>query len=369
MFIEKIELIKIFLSYLEPFTTSGWTEDGNYGIIVKIFSDGVVGWGESPAGNGPWYNEETTNTAWSIQKDFLVPLILGKSIEYPNQTGKIFSHVRGNNKAKAGIEFALWDLYGKQTGKSLSGLLGGSKNKVEVGVSIGIQKNIDTLIRKVEEYISEGYRRIKIKIKPGYDVEPVRAIRKKWEHFPLQVDANSAYSFEDANHLKQLDEFNLLLIEQPLAHDDIYEHSKLQKLLATPLCLDESIVSLHHAKTAIELNACKIINIKPARVGGLSIAKSIHDLCESSGVPVWCGGMLETGIGRTNNVALASLSNFTLPGDISANNRYFKRDIVLNPFSLNKDGTLTVPDKPGCGAEVDEKLLESVTLEKIEFRK
>jgi len=366
--IEKIELRKIFLSYLEPFTTSGWTEDGNYGIIVKVYSNGIIGWGESPAGDGPWYNEETNNTAWSIQKDFLVPLILGKSIEHPNQIEKIFSHVRGNNIAKAGIEFAFWDLFGKQTGKSLSELLGGVKDEVEVGISIGIQKNTDILIQKVEEYICEGYRRIKIKIKPGYDVEPVIAIRKRWEHFPLQVDANSAYSFDEAKKLNQLDKFNLLFIEQPLAHDDIYEHSKLQKLFKTPICLDESIISLRHAKSAIELNACKIINIKPSRVGGLAAAKSIHDLSETSGVPVWCGGMLETGIGRAINVALASLSNFTLPGDISANSRYFKRDIVLNPFTLNKDGTLTVPTRAGIGAEVDEEFLESITLEKIEFR-
>ncbi len=369
MLIEKIEIRKIFLPYLEPFTTSGWTEDGNYATIIKIFSEGEIGWGESPVGNGPWYNEETTETAWHIQKDFLVPLILEKSIEHPSDIEKIFLPVRMNNIAKAGIEFALWDLYGKQTGQSLSKLLGGSKNKVEVGVSIGIQKDIETLIHKIENYISEGYRRIKIKIKPGYDVEPVHAIRKRWKEFPLQVDANSAYSFEEAKQLKKLDEFNLLLIEQPLAHDDIYEHSKLQKLLNTPICLDESIISLQHAKAAIELNACKIINIKPSRVGGLSAAKSIHDLCEKVEVPVWCGGMLETGIGRAINVALASLPNFILPGDISANNRYFKKDIVHNPFTLNNDGTLTVPSKPGSGAEVDEGFLESITLEKIEFNK
>ncbi|HSP87865.1 MAG TPA: o-succinylbenzoate synthase [Ignavibacteriaceae bacterium] len=368
MIIEKIEIRKIFLPYLEPFTTSGWTEDGNYAIIVKVFSEGIIGWGESPESNGPWYNEETNDTGWSIQKDFLVPMVLGKDIQHPDQTEKIFSSVKGNNIAKSGIEFAIWDLYGKKTGKSLSQLLGGKKKKVEVGVSIGIQKDNETLIKKIEGYLSEGYRRIKIKIKPGYDIEPVRSIRKKWKDFPLQVDANSAYTFDKAKKLKKLDDYNLLLIEQPLAHDDIYEHSKLQELIKTPICLDESITSLRHANTAIDLKACGIINIKPSRVGGLTPAKEIHDLSESSGIPVWCGGMLETGIGRAINVALASLSNFTLPGDISANSRYFKRDIVRNPFSLNEDGTLTVPDKPGSGAEVDEEFLDSITLEKTEFK-
>jgi len=367
MIIQKIELRKIFLPYHEPFTTSGWTENGNSSIIVRIFSGGITGWGESPVGEGPWYNEETTDTAWLIQKDFLVPLILGKSIEHPAQTEQLFSQVRGNKFAKAGIEFALWDLYAKQKGESLSRLLGGVKDKVEIGVSIGIQKSIEVLLEKVNSYISEGYRRIKIKIKPGYDILPVREIRKQWEDFPLQVDANSGYSFDEAKHLKQLDEFNLLLIEQPLAHDDIYEHSKLQKLLNTPLCLDESVLSFQHAKTAVELGSCRIINIKPSRVGGLSQAKSIHDFCKISDIPVWCGGMLETGIGRAVNVALAGLPGFSLPGDISANSRYFKRDIVTNPFTLNKDGTLTVPDKPGHGAEVDEEYLESITLEKTEF--
>ncbi len=244
MIIEKIELRKIFLPYLEPFTTSGWTEDGNYAAVVKIFSEGEIGWGESPVSNGPWYNEETTDTAWHIQKDFLVPLILGKSINHPGEIEKIFLPVRLNNIAKAGIEFAIWDLYGKLTGKSLSHLLGGAKNKVEVGVSIGIQKDNEILINKIESYIKEGYRRIKIKIKPGYDIEPVRLIRKRWENFPLQVDANSAYTFDGAKKLKELDDFNLLLIEQPLAHDDIYEHSKLQKLLKL-LCALMKVLHLY----------------------------------------------------------------------------------------------------------------------------
>jgi O-succinylbenzoate synthase len=368
MLIEKIELRKIFLPYLEPFTTSGWTEDGSHAIIIKVFSDEEIGWGESPESNSPWYNEETTDTGWLIQKNFLVPLVLGKNIKHPEIVNKLFNKVKGNNIAKSGIEFAIWDLYGKRNRKSLSQLLGGEKNKIEVGISIGIQKDDNTLLKKIEVYLAEGYKRIKIKIKPGYDIVPVHCIRKKWADISLQVDANSAYTFNEAKKLKALDEFNLLLIEQPLAYDDIYEHSKLQELISTPLCLDESIKSPGDAKTAINLKACKVINIKPSRVGGLTPAKSIHDLSENSGIPVWCGGMLETGIGRAVNVALASLPDFKLPGDISANSRYFKRDIVKNPFLLNNDGTLTVPDKPGCGAEVDEEFLESITLEKAEFK-
>ncbi len=367
MKIDKIELRKIFLPYIKPFETSGWVEKGNSGIIVKIFSGGVAGYGEAPVGLEPWYNEETTESAWAVMRDVLVPLILNTDINSPKDIDKLFSPVRGNKIARAGIEFAVWDLWGRIHKKSLSKLLGGTRTKVEAGVSIGIQQDIDTLINTVENYLREGYRRIKIKIKPGWDVEAVKAIRSVWKDIPFQVDANSIYTLSDANHLAKLDEYNLLLIEQPLAHDDIFEHSKLQKIVQTPICLDESIISTEHARTAIEIGACKIINIKACRVGGLTAAKKIHDLSEENGVPVWCGGMLETGIGRAVNAALASLPNFTLPGDLSANERYFHRDIVLNPFTLNSDGTLTVPNSAGSGAEVDEKFLDEVTLQKLEL--
>lgn len=368
MKIDKIEIRKIFLPYKNPFKTSGWIENGNSGIIIKVYSEGLIGWGECPVGKEPYYLEETTSTAWSILHEILIPKILKKNLTNPDETNKIFSSIRGNNFAIAGLEFALWDLFGKAKNKSLSEMLGGKRKKIDVGVSIGIQKNIETLLDKISKYLEEGYKRIKIKIMPGWDVKPVQAIRKKWENIILQVDANSIYNLRDAEHLKKLDEFNLLLIEQPLAYNDIYEHSILQKKIKTPICLDESIISYNHAKWAVEIGACKIINIKPGRVGGLSSSKKIHDYTFEKNVPVWCGGMLETGIGRSLNASLASLENFKLPGDISANDRYFEKDIVLNPFKLNSDGTLNVPDKPGNGAEVDEKFLEKITLEKIEIK-
>ncbi|HVO76117.1 MAG TPA: o-succinylbenzoate synthase [Ignavibacteriaceae bacterium] len=365
MIIEKIEIRKIFLPYLKPFETSGWVEKGNSGIIVKIYSDGVIGWGEAPVGLEPFYNEETTETAWHIQKDFLIPILFKNNISSPEHLNNLFSPIRANKIARAGIEFAFWDLWGKMMNKSISSLLGGTRKIIEVGVSIGIQKNINELIKNIEGYLDKGYKRIKIKIKPGYDVVPVKAIRLAYPDILLQVDANSIYTLNDALQLKELDDFNLLLIEQPLGHDDIYEHSLLQKKFKTPLCLDESIVSLKHAEAAVELGACRVINIKACRVGGLSEAKKIHDFCLSKDIPVWCGGMLETGIGRAINVQLASLPGFTLPGDISANDRYFKKDIVLNPFSLNADGTIDVPQKPGSGAEADEEYLDSVTQDKL----
>jgi O-succinylbenzoate synthase len=291
-------------------------------------------------------------------------MLLEKDIIEPDIINILFKPVRGNKIAKTALEFAVWDILGKAKGMSISELLEGNRKQVLVGVSIGIQKDIKLLLVKVEKYLAQGYKRIKIKIKPGYDVEPVRAIRKEFPEIMLQVDANSIYKLSDYEHLKKLDEFNLLLIEQPLAHDDIYQHSKLQKELKTPVCLDESITSTEDALFALEIDACRVINIKPSRVGGLTESKRIHDLCLKKSIPVWCGGMLETGIGRSFNAGLASLPGFSLPGDISANDRYFENDIVLNPFKLNSNGTLDVPDLPGCGAIVDEEFLERITLEK-----
>ncbi len=370
MKIDRIEIRRIYLPYVKPFTSSGWTENGNSGIIIRVDMDGVTGWGEAPVSKEPFYVEETTGTAWSVIKEILIPLLLKNSFEIETMTeevNNIFSRVRGNKIAVAGLEFAFWDLLGKIKKTSLSKMLGGTRKKIDVGVSIGIQENISSLLNLIDNYLNEGYKRIKIKIKPGWDLEPVSEIRKNWKYTLLQVDANSAYKLDDAVHLCRLDEYNLLFIEQPLAHDDLYEHSILQKKIKTPICLDESITSLLQAKSAIAMNACKVINVKSSRVGGLINAKNIHDIAEENNVPVWCGGMLETGIGRAFNVALASLPNFKLPGDISANKRYFQKDIVLNPFELNADGTLTVPEKPGSGAIVDEKFLEKITLEKLIF--
>ncbi len=367
MKIERVELRKIRLPYVAPFETSGWREDGSYAVIVRVDAAGITGWGESPVGSSPFYNEENTNTVWTIQQDFLVPMLLQADLRGPEDVPLAFARVRGNRMAKAGLEFAVWDLFGKLQGRSLKEMLGGTRDRVPVGVSVGIQKDIDTLIRVVGGYLEEGYRRIKLKIRPGWDIEPTRAVRNTWPDLMLQVDANSIYHLSDAEHLARLDEFNLLLIEQPLEHDDIFDHAKLKPYLKTPLCLDESIVSPAHARWAIEMQACDIINIKPSRIGGFVDAKRIHDMAQEAGMPVWHGGMLETGIGRAANVALASLPNFSLPGDISANARYFARDIVHNPFTLNEDSTLTVPTAPGCGAEVDEAYLDEVTVERWEM--
>jgi o-succinylbenzoate synthase len=369
MRIERVELRKILLPYPAPFETSGWRETGSHAVIVRVDAQGVTGWGESPVGESPFYNEENTRTVWAMQQDFLAPALLDAELASPEDVTPAFARVRGNRMAKAGLEFAVWDLFGRLEGRSLKEMLGGVRERVEVGVSVGIQPDIDTLLDRVSSYLDQGYARIKLKIKPGWDIEPTRAVREAWPDLKLQVDANSIYHLDDAERLVELDRFDLLLIEQPLAHDDIFDHAKLKPILRTPLCLDESIVSPDHARWAIEMQACDIINIKPSRIGGYADARRIHDLAQDSGIPVWHGGMLETGIGRAGNVALASLPNFMLPGDISANDRYFKRDIVFNPFTLNRDSTLTVPDAPGCGAEVDEAYLDEITVERWELRR
>ncbi|MBX0329435.1 o-succinylbenzoate synthase [Oscillochloris sp. ZM17-4] len=363
MRLEKIEIRRITLPFLSPFETSGWREEANHSLIVRLFAEGAEGWGEAPVGAGPWYNEETYATAWVMLRDILAPMALGADLSGPEDVDALFARVRGNRITRSGIEFAAWDLFGKLRGQSLSAMLGGTRATVDVGVSVGVQQDIATLLQVVGGYVASGYRRVKLKIKPGWDIEPTRAVRERWPDLKLQVDANSIYTLDAAEHLAELDAFGLLLIEQPLGHDDIFDHAKLQKRLRTPICLDESIVSPEHARWALEMGACGVINIKPSRVGGLTAAKQIHDMAQAAGVPVWCGGMLETGIGRAANVALASLSNFTLPGDISASDRYFRRDVVSNPFSLNADSTLSVPTAPGVGAEVDLDYLDSITAE------
>jgi O-succinylbenzoate synthase len=365
MRIQQVELRSIDLPYVSPFETSGWRETGSNAILVRIEADGVSGWGESPVGPGPWYNEETTATALIMQRDILAPVLMQHDISEPNDVQKIFANVRANRIAQSGLEFAVWDWFGNANKQSLKSMLGGVRDTVSVGVSVGIQKDIDTLLQVVGAYVDAGYQRIKLKIKPGWDIEPTRAVRNAWPHIMLQVDANSIYTLHDAEHLAQLDEFGLLLIEQPLAHDDIIDHAKLQRALKTPICLDESIVSPEHARWAIELRACGVINIKPSRVGGFAAAVQIHDMAMAADIPVWCGGMLETGIGRAANVALASLPNFVLPGDISANARYFTRDVVTNPFLLNDDSSLTVPNSIGNGAQLDMDYLDSITTHKI----
>jgi O-succinylbenzoate synthase len=298
----------------------------------------------------------------------VAPLLLGRNLISAQDFQKRVEGIRGHHLAKAGVEMALWDLLGKRDGKSLREMFGGTRDKVEVGVSIGIQESAAALVRTVESYLQKGYRRVKIKIKPGREIEETSAVRDAYPNLRLQVDANSAYTLETAGALKPLDDLDLLLIEQPLYEDDIWDHRKLQAELKTPVCLDESILSPRHARYALEMEACKIINIKPARVAGLSQGMLVHDYCQERNVPVWCGGMLETGVGRASNLALASLPGFILPGDISASDRYYQRDITNERFVLNNDSTIDVPNAPGLGVTMDEEALKQFTLSQITLK-
>jgi O-succinylbenzoate synthase len=368
MKIESVELRHIKMKLVSPFKTSMGTDFFVEHIIIKVQSGGITGWGECVAEGNPFYSYETVKTSWHILRDFLITTILGRQLSNIDVAINNWRHVRGHRMAKAGLEAALWDLFAKAKNLSLSKLFGGVRKKIDVGVSIGIQNSEKDLLKKVEDYIQEGYKRIKIKIQPGYDVKPVKTLRKYFPEIMLQVDANSAYSLKDIKTIKKLDEFDLLLIEQPLGYEDVYQHSKLQREIRTPICLDESIHSLDDTLAALELDACRIINIKPGRVGGFTEAIKIHNYCMKNKIPVWCGGMLETGIGRAGNVALASLKNFTLPGDISASKRYFEQDIVDPEFIVDKDGTMNVPDGLGIGVKVCEKLLNKVTAAKELFK-
>lgn len=364
MKIQNITIRHLKMKMKAPFTTSFGTFVNKEFLLLETTDElGNKGWGESVAFDSPWYNEETYKTNWIILEDFLIPLVKGKDIKHPDEINELFAFIRKNNMAKAALEGAIWDLYAKRTHQTLASALGGHKKQIEVGISIGIQKSVEELLSLIEGYVNEGYKRIKVKIKPGWDVDVIRAIRERFPDVPLMADANSAYSLEDATLLKQLDEFNLTMIEQPLASDDIIDHATLQKQLKTPICLDESIHSLEDARKAIELGSCGIINIKIGRVGGLTESKKIHDYCESKGIPVWCGGMLESGIGRAHNVAITTLSNFIMPGDTAGSERYWERDII-DPEVTVEDGYITVPDQPGIGYEPNLERIEKFTVNK-----
>jgi o-succinylbenzoate synthase len=368
MKITNITIRHLQMKLKAPFTTSfGTFTNKDFLLLEAKDQDGTIGWGESVAFHSPWYNEETLQTNWHMLEDFLIPLILNKEINHPNEVSEIFAPIRKNNMAKSTIEGAVWDIYTQQTNQSLASALGGTKDKIEVGISIGIQKSIEDLVVLVDEYVKEGYKRIKVKIKPGWDVEVMRTLRENFPNVAIMADANSAYRLEEAELLKQLDEFDLTMIEQPLASDDIIDHSHLQKMLNTPICLDESIHSVEDARKAVELGSTKIINIKIGRVGGLTEAKKIHDYCEANGIPVWCGGMLESGIGRAHNVALTTLSNFILPGDTASSNRYWEKDIIL-PEVVAVNGYIEVPQTAGIGYEVDREAVESFTVAKKNYK-
>jgi O-succinylbenzoate synthase len=362
--IEQVELRHIRLPLIHPFETSFGREEMRDIIVVKAWAEGLVGYGESASMTAPLYNYETTETCWHIQRDFLVPRLLQADIDDATALVNLFAPVRGHNMAKTGPEQAWWDLQAKREGQPLSHLLGGTRDRIQSGVSIGIQESVNHLLERIASFVAQGYRRVKIKIKPGWDLRVVEAVRKRFPDLPLMVDANSAYTLADFGLLKALDDYDLMMIEQPLGYDDIFDHAKLQSQIKTPLCLDESISTPDHARWAIELGSCRIINIKPARVGGLFQARRMHDICHQHNVPVWCGGLLESGIGRAHNVAISSLPNFRLPADLSASNRYYTQDIVVPPWELNADGTITVPTTPGIGVEINEELLEKSTVRK-----
>ena len=359
--IDGVELRLIRLPLLEPFETSFGKIDSRLIFLVCLQAGGLQGWGEVVASEEPLYSYETVRTALHVIEDFFGPALLTEPIKDLDDLARRLSPFRGHNMAKAGLELAYMDLLARMNQQSLSALIGGERERVAVGVSLGIQPTLSKLLQRVEKYLSLGYQRIKLKIKPGWDIDVVDEVRRRHLDILLSVDANSAYTLEDRDHLKKLDDFDLLMIEQPLQNDDLVDHARLQKLMNTPLCLDESIISERHARMALDLESCRIINIKVGRVGGYSQVLGIHDLCVSRQVPVWCGGMLESGIGRAHNIALASLKGFTLPGDISASSRYFERDIITPGVVVDGDGTVAVPGGPGLGFEVDLNFIERRT--------
>ncbi|MED0669024.1 o-succinylbenzoate synthase [Aneurinibacillus aneurinilyticus] len=361
MIIKEVTLRHVKMKMKAPFTTSfGTFQDKEFLLLEAKDDNGMSGWGESVAFHSPWYNEETLKTNWHMLEDFIIPSLLNKEVEQPEEVSEILSYIRKNNMAKSTIEGAVWDLFAKRKGITLAAALGGEKTEIEVGISIGIQNTIDHLLQLVDEYVNDGYKRMKIKIKPGWDVEVMREVRKHFPHIPLMADANSAYRLKDIDRLKALDEFDLMMIEQPLASDDIVDHAQLQKKISTPICLDESIHSYEDARKAIELGSCKIINIKIGRVGGLTESKRIHDLCQQHGIPVWCGGMLESGVGRAHNIALTTLANFVMPGDTAGSSRYWEQDII-EPEVVVKNGMITIPDKPGIGYEPNREIIQQFT--------
>ncbi len=332
-------------------------------ILVEVFRHGASGWGEVTAGENPFYNEEWTASVWPLLRDYAIPPVLNRELASARDVAPLNAHIRGHNMARGGFEAAVWDLEARLRGIPLYRQIGGgARREIPCGVSIGIQDSVPQLIEKIECELAAGYQRIKMKIKPGWDIDVIRQVRQRFPAIKLMADANSAYTLADAARLKQLDEFYLMMIEQPLAHDDIIDHARLQAQLQTPICLDECIRSAHHAEQAIRMRACGIVNIKLGRVGGFAEAIRVHDVCQAAGIPVWCGGMLESGIGRAHNVALSTLPNFTLPGDVSASRRYWKRDIIVPAVETTGRGTIAVRDEPGFGYDIDRDFLRSITV-------
>jgi O-succinylbenzoate synthase len=347
-----------------PFETSFGRVTNRRMLLVEAKLDGVTGWGESVAGEGPFYAPETVETAWHILRDFIWPILKDRKFNSASEVWELLAPIRGHNMAKGAIESALWDAEAKQKSLPLWKFLGGVRKEIPCGVSIGIKESLEELAITVERELAAGYQRIKIKIKPGNDIEPVERLRQRFPNIRLMVDANSAYRLEDWPHLKRLEAYYLMMIEQPLGWDDLYSHAELQRKLDTPICLDECVHTDEHARAAIELGACRIINIKLGRVGGYTPAKQIHDRCQSKQVPVWCGGMLESGIGRAHNIALSTLENFSLPGDVTASRRYWTEDVIDPEVEVTRQGTIRVPDGPGIGYVPRLDRIEKITARK-----
>ena len=366
--VEAITLREIRMPLVHFFETSFGRTYSRRILLVTVHCDGVDGWAESVAGEDPYYSSEWTESAWPTIRQYLAPAVLGRSLNSARESVPLMAKVRGHRMAKAAVENALWDAEAKQRKQPLWKLLGGTRQEIQCGVSIGIQDSIEQLIDKVQLELAAGYRRIKLKVKPGWDLKILERVRSRWPNILLSCDANSAYTLDDIDHLRKFDQFNLLMIEQPLWNDDIYYHARLQRELRTSICLDESIRHARDCAAAVETGACRIVNIKVGRVGGFSEAKKIHDLCQANKLPVWCGGMLESGIGRAHNVALSTLENFKLPGDVSASRRYWKEDIIEPEVEVTRQGTITVSDAPGTGYRIREDLIEKLTTRKETLR-
>lgn len=364
--VDRMVLREIRLPLREPFQiSSGTVSERRICLLELRHPDGVTEWGECVAEAQPNYSPETIDTAWLAIREWAAPRVLGHGFGGPEEVHAVLqTNFRGHNMAKAAVEMGMWALAARLRGVSLSSLLGGTRDRIATGISLGIQRDPEALVEKARAALADGYRKVKIKIKPGSDIEFVRAVRDAvGPGAELMADANSAYTLDDADHLARLDEFDLMMIEQPLDHDDLVRHAALQRRVRTPLCMDESITGLDRAEDMIALGSGRIINIKPGRVGGFTVSRAIHDLCQANGIPVWCGGMLESGIGRAHNVALASLANFTLPGDLSPSARYWERDVVTPEWTMGRDGMVEVPrDRPGIGVDVDLDRIDDLTV-------
>jgi len=365
--IDRIILRELRLPLISPFETSFGATAERRILLVEVVNDGLSGWGEVTAGENPFFNEEDTETCWHIIRAHVASRILGVALDSAADVRARTRHIRGHNMACGGVETACWELEARRAGLPLWKHLGGTYPEIACGVSIGIKKTVEELVETVAKEVAAGYQRIKVKIKPGWDLKPLAAIRERFPSIRLMADANSAYTLADVEHLKKLDDFYLMMIEQPLQYYDFVDHAKLQEKLQTPICLDECIRNAHVAEQAIRLGAARIINIKLGRVGGFAEARRVHDVAQAAGVPVWCGGMLESGVGRAHNIALSTLANFVLPGDVSSSKRYWHRDIITPPVEVSPRGSIVVSDKPGLGFDLDHDFIRSVTVRSEEL--